>query len=59
MKGFRREGCDMLSEDYAIVLDYLPHGKSSDFKEEPLAQLLGETHFSLLEAVPLTVLKPL
>jgi putative nucleotide binding protein len=41
-------------EEYAIVLDYLPTGKSYSPNPEPLVQLLGETKFTLLEAVPKT-----
>ncbi len=36
-------------EEYALVLDYLPTGKSFSIKSEPLAQLLGEEKFTLLE----------
>lgn len=39
-------------EENAIVLDYLPIGRSSSARSEPLVQLLGETKFTLLEAVP-------
>ncbi|MDE1873645.1 MAG: DUF655 domain-containing protein [Candidatus Micrarchaeota archaeon] len=39
-------------EEYALVLDYLASGKSFSPKPEPLVQLLGETKFTLLEAVP-------
>lgn len=39
-------------EEYAIVLDYLPTGKSYSPNPEPLVQLLGESKFTLLEAVP-------
>lgn len=39
-------------EEYAIVLDYLPTGKSYSPKPEPIVQLLGENRFTLLEAVP-------
>ncbi len=38
-------------EEYAIVLDYLPTGKSYSVKPEPLVQLMGENKFTLLEAV--------
>ncbi len=41
-------------EEYALVLDYMPTGKSFSPKPEPVAQLLGETKFTLLEAVPKT-----
>ncbi len=39
-------------EEYAIVLDYLSRGKSSSFKSEPLAQVIGVDNFTLLEVVP-------
>ncbi len=41
-------------EDYGVVLDYLPQGYPTEkrFKRNPIVQLLGETHFSLLEAIP-------
>ncbi|PIU21253.1 MAG: DUF655 domain-containing protein [Candidatus Diapherotrites archaeon CG08_land_8_20_14_0_20_34_12] len=42
----------MPSEDYALVLDYLPRGKGNDFKEQPIVQLIGTEFFTLLEAVP-------
>lgn len=47
----------MLVEDYALVLDYMPKGRSASFKEEPLAQVIGEKYFTLLEVVPKTDLK--
>ncbi|MDI9645591.1 MAG: DUF655 domain-containing protein [Archaeoglobales archaeon] len=40
-------------EDYAYVLDFLPYGYPDDkrpiHKREPLAQLVGEKYFTLLE----------
>lgn len=42
----------MKSEDYAVVIDYLPKGRSADFKGEPLAQVIGTELFTLLEVVP-------
>ncbi|MDE1856198.1 MAG: DUF655 domain-containing protein [Candidatus Micrarchaeota archaeon] len=39
-------------EEHAIVIDYLPTGKSGAVRSEPTAILLGETKFTLLEAVP-------
>jgi len=39
-------------EEHALVLDYLTTGKSFSPKPEPIVQLLGETKFTLLEAVP-------
>jgi putative nucleotide binding protein len=38
-------------DDYAIVLDFLPYGKASDRKSEPLVQALGDKFFNLLEVV--------
>ena len=42
----------MKIEEYALVLDFLPRGRSSSFKPEPLAQVLGEEFFTLLEVIP-------
>ncbi len=39
-------------EENAIVLDFLLSGKSSSGRSEPIAQLIGEEWFTLLEAVP-------
>ncbi|HIH08857.1 MAG: DUF655 domain-containing protein [Candidatus Diapherotrites archaeon] len=39
-------------EEYALVLDFLPRGKSSSYKSEPIAQVLGTEYFTLLEVVP-------
>lgn len=43
-------------EDYAIVLDYLPHGRSEDerpmYRREPIAYALGEEYLTLIELVP-------
>ncbi len=41
-----------MNEEKAIVLDFLPHGKSSSFKAEPVAIVLGTSFFTLLEVVP-------
>jgi putative nucleotide binding protein len=42
-------------EEYARILDYLPHGRLSRdkaaFRAEPTIQLIGEAYFTLLEAV--------
>lgn len=47
-------------EEYALVLDFLPYGKSGEARKEPVAQMLGEAQFTLLEATPKpgVVLKP-
>jgi len=43
-------------EEYAIVLDFLPHGYPFDnrpsHKKTPIVQAIGKTHFALLELVP-------
>jgi len=42
----------MTAEENAIVLDFMPKGKSSAIKSEPLAQVIGKDFFTLLEVVP-------
>lgn len=39
----------MEMEEYGWVADFLPDGRSSDRMREPIAQLVGERHFTLLE----------
>ncbi|MFQ5891280.1 MAG: DUF655 domain-containing protein [Candidatus Methanofastidiosia archaeon] len=44
-------------EEYARVLEYLSSGyptSGKSFKRKPIAQIIGETHFSLLEVIPKT-----
>lgn len=38
-------------EEFAVVLDFMPYGKSGEAKKEPVAQVIGETFFTLLEVV--------
>lgn len=47
-------------EEYAMVLDFLPHGKAGEGKQEPTAQVVGESFFTLLEVVlkPNTTVSP-
>ena len=45
------------NEEYALVIDYMPRGKSISYKEESLAQLIGTEYFTLLEVIPKTELK--
>ena len=40
------------SEEFALVLDFLPHGHPFEEKRIPVAQVIGEKHFSLLEVIP-------
>jgi len=44
----------MKKDEYARVLDFLPKGKSEvpPHKRKPIAQVVGEKYFSLLEIVP-------
>ena len=39
-------------EEHAIILDFLPNGYPLEGKMMPIAQALGEKHFSLLQVVP-------
>lgn len=39
-------------DDYAIVLDFLPHGYPLEGRMNPVVQAIGEKHLSLLELVP-------
>ena len=41
-----------MNEEHAIVLDFLPQGKSSSFKSEPVGIAIGTGFFTLLELVP-------
>ncbi|MEM4389327.1 MAG: DUF655 domain-containing protein [Candidatus Micrarchaeia archaeon] len=41
-----------IMEDYGIVVDFLPYGKATDTKREPVAQVVGESFFTLLEVIP-------
>lgn len=42
----------MTAEENAFVLDYMPTGKPSAPKTEPLAQVIGKDFFTLLEIIP-------
>jgi len=39
-------------EDFGIVLDYLPHGHAFSSDRNPVAQIVGERNFTLLEVIP-------
>jgi putative nucleotide binding protein len=41
-----------MNEENAIILDFLPQGKSSSFKSEPVGIAIGTSFFTLLELVP-------
>ena len=41
----------MPKEEFAIVLDFLPYGKPGERRREPLAQVIGEKYFLLLEVI--------
>ena len=38
-------------EEYGLVLDYMPLGRSDDVRREPIAHIIGERYFTLLEVV--------
>ena len=42
----------MEKEEYAIILEFLPHGYPLEKKMIPIAQAIGETNLILLELVP-------
>ncbi len=42
----------MTAEEHALVLDYMPTGKPSAAKTEPVAQVIGKDFFTLLEVTP-------
>ena len=42
---------DIKKDDWAIVLDFLSHGRYSMDRSQPIAQVLGEEYFSLLEVI--------
>jgi putative nucleotide binding protein len=44
----------MTAEEKALVLDFMPTGKPSAYKTEPLAQVIGKDYFTLLELTPQT-----
>ncbi len=43
-------------EEFAVILDYMPHGHPDDKKppyaREPVIQVVGDTFFTLLELIP-------
>lgn len=41
----------MNKDDNIIVLDFLPHGRATDRRSEPIAQGVGDKFFNLLEVV--------
>ncbi|MCS7123503.1 MAG: DUF655 domain-containing protein [Candidatus Aenigmarchaeota archaeon] len=38
-----------MKDEYGIVLDFLPFGKGIERKKQPIAQIVGEKFFTLLE----------
>ncbi|HIG52332.1 TPA: DUF655 domain-containing protein [Candidatus Pacearchaeota archaeon] len=40
-------------DEFALVLDYLPHGYPLSGKMRPVVQAIGEKYFSLLELAPI------
>jgi putative nucleotide binding protein len=47
------DAAEEIDRSYAVILDYLPHGRPDDdrpqYKKSPLAYALGESEFRLLE----------
>jgi len=41
-----------MKEEYALILEFLPHGYPLEKKMMPMAQALGEQNLTLLELVP-------
>ncbi|MGB9576990.1 MAG: DUF655 domain-containing protein [Candidatus Micrarchaeia archaeon] len=41
----------MKREEHALVLDFLPYGRSTAAQGEPIAQVVGDAYFTLLELV--------
>ena len=41
----------MMKDDYVIVLDFLPHGKPTDRKAEPIIQAIGEKFLNLVGVI--------
>ena len=57
MEEFQESGQEkQVKEDYAVVLDFLPHGYPYDtrpsHKKTPIVHAIGNTKFALLELVP-------
>ena len=46
-----RERKPIRKDDWAIVLDFLSHGHSSMDRSQPVAHVVGEKYFSLLEVI--------
>ncbi len=42
---------EIKKDEWAIVLDFLPHGRYGMERAQPVAQVLGEKFFSLLEVI--------
>lgn len=41
-----------MKDEWAIVLDFLSHGHAIQARSHPIAQVIGEEYFNLLEIVP-------
>ncbi len=48
---FMRERVPIKKDNWAIVLDFLSHGHSGMDRSQPMAHVLGEEYFSLLEVI--------
>ena len=52
VKGMNDEPQKEMREEYAVALDFMLSGKAFSHKSDPVAQLLGELWFTLLEVQP-------
>jgi putative nucleotide binding protein len=43
---------NMVREEYAVILDFLPYGYPLENKRLPIAQAIGKNNFTLLQLVP-------
>jgi putative nucleotide binding protein len=55
------EGGKKKYEEYAFILDHMPRGHPADKKppyaRDPIIQVIGDTHFTLLELIPKKIAK--
>lgn len=47
----RTNSKEIKKDDWAIVLDFLSHGRSGMDRAQPMAQVIGEKYFSLLDVI--------
>ncbi len=42
---------EIKKDEWGVVLDFLPHGRAGMSRSQPVAQVLGDKYFSLLEVI--------